>query len=130
MKATLEIECKNPEIIKKSQRERMRAEKLVFIPEWEMEVPIRKLKAFELVEATAKATGTNVELGKTTVDETMKGIYIILFAVKGFDSGHLELIENEPAGVVNQLLSAILMFSGFGDGRSDGFDNFEHEKKN
>jgi len=115
--------------LRSSQKDRMKEQKFVLIPEWEMAVPIRKLTAGHVADATSMATGVDIDTGRIQVNEWKKNIYLILFSVEGMERKDFSVLENEPAGVIHKLLEEILLYSGFSS-EVNVLDSFEEEKKN
>lgn len=113
--------------LRETQRERMAEKKLLFVPAWGMNVPIKKLTAGQIMEAGELATHYNSETSKWEQNENKKNLWLLLFAIEGAERKHLDILTGEPGGVIHSLLAKVLEFSGFGSDVQD--IGLEGEKK-
>ena len=100
--------------LRETQRERMAVKKLLFVPSWDMNVPIKKLTAGQIIEAGELSTSYNPETNKWEQNSEKKNIWLLLFAIDGVERKHKEFLEADEGGVINSLLAKVLEFSGFG----------------
>jgi len=105
------------QLLKQEQREKMQETKKFFVSNWGkngFEVELKKLKVSDMIEADRYATYKD-ESGSQIVNQDKKNIFLVIAGVEGFTLNEINLLEdNTDAGIVQELVREILLFSGFG----------------
>ena len=105
------------QLLKQEQREKMQESKKFFVSNWGkngFEVELKKLKVSDMIEADRYATYKD-ESGSQIVNQDKKNIFLVIAGVEGFTLNEINLLEdNTDAGIVQELVREILLFSGFG----------------
>ena len=103
--------------LKNKQRKKINETMKLSVPEWDdFEIEIEKLRVSHFVDAEEFARSKN-DRGVEQVNMEKRNVYLVMFAIKGFGVGEIELLEEHtPAGVVSDLLEKAFEFSGFQGG--------------